>query len=338
MGGTSKRMRVLLIRDAAIGDGVMITPAIRDFAERGCEVHVACKKYVGYAVYAYNPHIHKLHRFERAKDMDERERNIHALVDKVKPDVWVDLAGSCEGQFLYHSIKPMYAAPIELRRACADGHNYYEHINQRVLGCQRVKPEMYAGAQEDAFWTKLRSHTLGAKYVQCQLGGSSFNKIYPYWPVVIRDIQRLDPRIVVITTGGIEYSLIEAGAVECGADPARMWPTCGNKRYTLRDSLIMTKYVDCVVGPETGVLNAAACWDTPKVIMLSHSNYENLCKHWTATYPLQSPAECSPCYRIICVGDPCFYVQDGPVAGAMACMEAIDPRWVVNTVREALCL
>ena len=45
---------------------------------------------------------------------------------------------------------------------------------------------------------------------------------------------------------------------------------------------------DVVIGPETGVLNAASYIGLPhKIVMLSHSSKENLSKHWNNTTTLE---------------------------------------------------
>jgi hypothetical protein len=61
----------------------------------------------------------------------------------------------------------------------------------------------------------------------------------------------------------------------------------------------MTEYVDLVISPETGVLNASGCFDTPKIGLLTHSNKTNLTKYFKNDYSLQAETECSPCHRMI---------------------------------------
>jgi ADP-heptose:LPS heptosyltransferase len=333
------RRRVLLIRDAAIGDGLMITPALHDLHDKGYEVHVACKKIVGEAVYACNPYVHCLHRLERCETMLERDQKIDAIKAKIDPYLCFDMAGTCEGQFLYHSSCPEYFMGVELRRALAADANYYEHINCRVLGCERTKPELHVSAIESRFWTHLRASTLGNKYVQVQLMGSSFNKNYPWWPIVVKGLQELHPRLVVLLTGPPEATLLELACTEHGCDESRLWATCGDERFTLRDALVSTKFVDLFIGPETGVTNAAGCFDTPKIVLLSHSNHRNLCDTWQNVYSIQAPVACSPCYRIVGIGDPCDYItehEDERIAGALRCMAAIDPQSIIDKAREAL--
>jgi ADP-heptose:LPS heptosyltransferase len=43
-----------------------------------------------------------------------------------------------------------------------------------------------------------------------------------------------------------------------------------------------------VIGPETGVLNAAACMDLIKIVFLSHSTHENLTRDWKNVISIES--------------------------------------------------
>jgi hypothetical protein len=111
--------RALVIRDAAIGDLLMATPAIHELAEDGYEVHVACKRVPGEAVLENNPHVARLHQFEACADNVARKAAVAELVERVKPDRWHDLAFTCEGQFLYHSDRIEYYLRDSMRRMMA---------------------------------------------------------------------------------------------------------------------------------------------------------------------------------------------------------------------------
>jgi ADP-heptose:LPS heptosyltransferase len=107
---------------------------------------------------------------------------------------------------------------------------------------------------------------------------------------------------------------------------------------SMRRALLLTRHVDLVIGPETGVMNAAGCFDTPKIVLLSHSNHTNLTRDWKNVYPLQSPSECSPCYRIVGDTDICWKVTDkeSPICGAMKCMAQFQHKTIVDTARKAI--
>jgi ADP-heptose:LPS heptosyltransferase len=330
----TQRPRILLVRDGAIGDTIMMTPLIRHWDLQGYDVHVACKRYVGDAVLPFNPHVAGLHELPNQDGMGQRRNKIKELRDLIKPEIDLDLAGSCEGAFLYHSNRNEYNLPLSWRQANAKGKNYYQHACCTLGGATRYDPEMFAGSQEDQWWTRFRAMHLGWKIIQIQITGSSINKCYPWIPEVVVGLQKKYPKSMIITTGDPQGGpIIQVACVEAGADPKRMWATCGDKRYTLRDSLITTKYVDLVIGPETGIINASACWDTPKVVLLSHSSIDNLCRGWKNCYPIQGRAKCSPCYKIVSYEDTCDMItveEDPRIAGATRCLAAITPDEVLT--------
>src|SRR5262249_12712882 len=72
--------------------------------------------------------------------------------------------------------------------------------------------------------------------------------------------------------------------------------SCKAGEWSIRQSLIATKMVDLVVGPETMITNASGCFDTPKIVLLSHSSKENLTKYWKNDYSLEPDVENAPCY------------------------------------------
>lgn len=94
----------------------------------------------------------------------------------------------------------------------------------------------------------------------------------------------------------------------------------------------MTKYVDLVVGCETGVLNAASCYDTDKIIMLSHSSDENLTKYWTNTTILTARnVACQPCHRLVKTIEACPH---NSLLMSPVCMAEIKPLDIFNTIEE----
>jgi ADP-heptose:LPS heptosyltransferase len=93
----------------------------------------------------------------------------------------------------------------------------------------------------------------------------------------------------VVMVGGEMEALCETRWV----NEKRVHRRCGV--WEIRQSLAFLDVADCVVGPETGVLNAAAMLDIPKIVFLSHSTHENLTKGWKNVYPLMAQ-------RVTCKG------------------------------------
>jgi ADP-heptose:LPS heptosyltransferase len=105
----------------------------------------------------------------------------------------------------------------------------------------------------------------------------------------------------------------------------RVLKKCG--KYTIRETLCLLAEVDMVVGPETGVLNAAGQMNVPKIVMLSHSSPENLTKYWVNAKVLTPPnTACFPCHRMHYSFERC---NRDEATGTAACQAdiSIDQAW-----------
>ena len=78
----------------------------------------------------------------------------------------------------------------------------------------------------------------------------------------------------------------------------------------LREVLALTTLVDCVAGPESAIINAAGCFTTPKIALLSHSSPKNLCANWLNDYSLMpEQVPCYPCNQLHYTKASCPLVQ-----------------------------
>jgi ADP-heptose:LPS heptosyltransferase len=89
------------------------------------------------------------------------------------------------------------------------------------------------------------------------------------------------------------------------------------------------------MGPETGLLNAAAQMKTPKVVFLSHSTHENLTRDWTNVHPIWSGNTVCPgrgnneapaCHQLHYSWEHCKQADDhkGERTGIAQCMFDMD--------------
>jgi ADP-heptose:LPS heptosyltransferase len=167
---------------------------------------------------------------------------------------------------------------------------------------------------------QLRKKHKGKFIILWVLAGSSFHKAYPYAEYVARHV--LDNSdSVIYTVGDVVASLLE-------------WkhPRTFNRsdQWSIRKTMLMTKYADLVIGPETGVMNAAGCFDTPKIIFLSHSSEENLTKYWENVHPIHPGLlKCHPCHKLIYTNDQCV-VEPG--IHAPLCTTRIPWKQVANEI------
>ena len=189
----------------------------------------------------------------------------------------------------------------ESLRALRDKHigsiNYYDRTME-LSGFPEIK-----GQVGELFFTHgeiYRAESLVAKWrkhnrfvVIWSMSGSSFHKAYPYWATAAVEFCRKHKDAYIYTVGDAVSSLMEI------TDHPQIQPRCN--KWKIRESMLMTKYADLVIGGETGILHAAACFNTPKVVFLSHSTATNLCatwKDWIALEPDRKQAPCHPCHQM----------------------------------------
>lgn len=159
------------------------------------------------------------------------------------------------------------------------------------------------------------------------MSGSSMHKFYPWTDTVIARVLVDMPEAVVILNGDMACQILECG---WELEP-RVYRESG--KLSIRDSLTLAQQVDCVVGPETGVLNAVAFEPVPKVIFLSHSSRENLTKHWINVAPMEPEGQhCYPCHRLHYGKAYCHEHED---TGAAMCQVNITPDRVYGAIRAA---
>jgi len=198
-------------------------------------------------------------------------------------------------------------------------------------------PELHFTEMEEALAQLIREAHKDKFLILWSLSGSSLHKCYPWTHIVAARIHQSYPDAVIVTVGDEMCKMLESWSHPNTLNKSGVW--------TIRQSMLMTKYADLVIGPETGVLNAASCYPTPKIVLLSHSSPENLTKYWQNCVPLAAPAHCQPCHRLIYDGE-CLKSQaqvkavDGQLIpfnvrheGAK-CMEALQPERILETIEK----
>ena len=191
-------------------------------------------------------------------------------------------------------------------------------------------PKFYPTKKEKQ-WAKTTRKKMGAnKVVLWTLAGSSVHKVYPWTDLVIAQILIKRKDVSFVTIGDDLCQLLEAGWEE---EP-RVITKSG--KWSIRRTLAFLDQCDAVVGPETGVLNAASTLDCHKVVMLSHSSKENLSKHWKNTTTMEPDVYenfCFPCHKMHYGFDTCN--RDEETGGAM-CAVHIKPENVAKAILDNL--
>lgn len=309
----STQKRALVVRYGAIGDFIQSTPVFRKLKEEGYHVTVNGTD-TAKDVLKYNPNVDEI--AVQIRDYVPNQGTVSGPLFEYwqdlgsKYDKFVNLTGAAEETLLVPDARLMvmmgqigekhpelneqnrfYNAIRTVQKQVGDTNYYDNHLKKAGYSDTGLNGELFFSDSETIMAQGFRDRYPGRFIVMWVLSGSSYHKRYPYFQQVAQELVVRNPDILLISVGDAECSLIER------AESNKYLPRSG--RWHLRTTLNMTRFVDLVIGPETGILNAAGCFDTPKITMLSHSSHENLCKYWKNDFCIAPPKEevfCHPCH------------------------------------------
>lgn len=173
--------------------------------------------------------------------------------------------------------------------------NYYDYA-LKVAGYEDVEAprgELFPTEIERGMANHFRRKHHDHFVIMWALSGSALHKLWQDGGAVAQMLMHIYEDIHIVTVGDAMCRLLE----DDFSHPAQSVKRSGD--WDIRTSLIMTGFVDLVIGPETGILNAAGCFDTPKIGLLTHSSDTNLTKHFKNCQAMQAAVPCSPCHRLL---------------------------------------
>lgn len=251
-------------------------------------------------------------------------------------DKWVNLSESVEGTLLAMEGRAHHMWPARLRHQLLN-HNYLEVTSEIAEVPYRSEARFYATSNETKIAQeridRLTSGIENPYVILWALSGSAPHKSYPWTDAVLARLMS-ETRNVVVFLVGDAFCL----QLECGWEKEpRIAPL--STKISIRETLALAQCVDCVVGPETGVLNAVAFdRNVSKVIFLSHSSPVNLTKHWIKTQVFQAepdesvkPCALRPCHQLHF--DRTYCPQDAET-GAAVCQARINPHKVFDAIAQ----
>ncbi len=238
---------------------------------------------------------------------------------------FVNLSESVESTLLAPPGRSNHGWPNAVRHRYMNV-NYGEFTAELAQVPYRSEAKFYPTPEE-----VIKAKTLhgGGFCILWTLAGSSLHKVYRAQDNVIAQIMLELPQAHVIMVGDDFCRVLEQGWEAEGR------VMCLSGKLGIRETLALALQADCVVGPETGVLNAVAFERMRKVVFLSHSSHQNLTKHWINTTALEAHEKtvCKmPCHRLHYSDEFCPTNEETRTA---VCMDAIKPADVYGAIARA---
>jgi ADP-heptose:LPS heptosyltransferase len=317
--------RVLVIRYGAFGDAVQITPLLRALKSDGYHVTAQVIDRT-YDVLKHCPWVDKflLHQTDSVPNEQLKAywEELGRGYDKV-----INLTGSIEGSLLVTESHPLWKLDHEDRHAILGETNYIDRIMSFGGYPERTGelPELHFTPLEHEMARTFRRKHKDKFLMLWSMSGSSFHKTWPHAAYAATAFLEAHPDAMTVSVGD---------SVSCFLEWSHPRARCYSGVWPIRRSLLMTQYADVVIGAETGVLNAAACYETPKVLMLSHSSEMNLSQYWKNCHAIVAQdVSCYPCHKLHYKRESC---PTDPISGAALCAAEIQPQTVLNTL-EVIC-
>jgi ADP-heptose:LPS heptosyltransferase len=285
-------MKALIIRHCAFGDAIHASHLPRLLHDQGYTVDVNTN-FKGSQIFARNPFINKITVSELSEYptwiWQKYFDNAGVGYDKV-----INLYGTIETELLALEHENTYYLSNEVRRQRWGGINYYDHTTEaagypELIG--KYKGEMFFSDEEEEIVKRWVGHSRfdGKFKVLINLSGTGPHKRFVQAKEVAERLIE-DEDVFIITTGSDDCK-----SVDFLESHERKASICG--RFPFRQAALITKYMDCVIGCESGLMCASAMWHTPTVQLMTATSIIAHNKYNPNDYSLQSPCRCSPCHK-----------------------------------------
>lgn len=274
-----------VVRYGAYGDLIQASSVFAGLKDQGYHVTLF-SSLPGTLIIENDPNIDDLVLFDRDQ-VPNADLSSFWAYQKKKFTKFVNLSESVEGTMLAMPGRTIHFFPPAARHMVMN-HNYLE-VQHALAGVPHNPKVRFFATEEEKQWAKKQHNKAGTgPLVLWALAGSSVHKTWPYLDSALATIMLTFPTATVVLTGGPDGVILEAG----WENEPRVWKTSG--KWTIRQCAALLAECDVVIGPETGIVNAAANLPATKIVFLSHSTEDNLTRDWTNTVALRAPATHCP--------------------------------------------
>jgi ADP-heptose:LPS heptosyltransferase/predicted SAM-dependent methyltransferase len=316
-----------VVRYGGCGDMLQTSSVLPRLKEQGYHVTLITNE-EGFEVIKLDPHVDEF-IVQGRNQVPIQEVWPYWNTIRTKYDKFINFSESVEGTFLTIHDRVQFDWPHELRHKMLNV-NYLEFMHELAGVPYKSRPKFYAHHYEKLWAKKQRKKLDAGRVILWVLSGSSIHKNWPYLDQAIARILLTYSDVKVVFCGDPLSEILEAG----WENESRIKTTCG--KWDMRNSLVFaTECADLVIGPETGVMNAVAMMDVPKIVYLSHSSVENLTRDWKNTVSLTPDGcECFPCHKLHEMGwDTC---NKDEKTGVALCQARIDIEDMWKAIKEKM--
>lgn len=291
--------KVYITRYGAVGDFIHLSYFPRLLKEKAGFDYVAFEyNGKGACVLETNPFIDEHIPFEASVDPINRwplsviSKRWEFIKETGNFDKHINLQLSIEYGYIAMETMAEYYRGSEFRRNKYGGLNYYDQTAE-FAGYPEFKGnkgELYYSRDEEHHAKNFYERSYPDSFVFIvNLSGTSKHKIFYNAETIVKEFLNKHSDAVCLTFGdkdckdNLEFKgeRIHNCAGNCG----------------MRQALLMTKYANCVIGAESGLMVASTMWGTPTVQLMTAASIKNHGGDFQNDYSIQSPAKCSPCHK-----------------------------------------
>ncbi len=316
----TKEKKLCVIRYGAWGDAIMLSPVFKYYKEQKWYIILNCTQKC-YDILKTNPYIDGF-LIQEDNEIPFEKLEDHWTKLKKQFDKLINFSGSIESSLLIAPYQKEFEWSKEKRHKLCNI-NYYDRT-MKLAGFPKKKGELgelYFTKNEEKWARKLTKKHSGFNVLVC-LSGSSIHKIYPYMDAIINAIVDGLPNTHVFLVG-------EPGTKGIIDKHKQITDFCGE--ISIRKSFVLAKHLNLVISPETSVLVAAGCFDTPKIALLSHGSEENLTKYYKNCHTIVQNVSCQPCHKLHYQRDTCPVI---PETKFPICMGLLHPKKILPAIEK----
>lgn len=213
-------------------------------------------------------------------------------------DKFINLLDSIERSYIAMEDQAEYYTSSEYRRNKFGERNYYDQCNE-FAGFPH-----WNGAIGDLFFTEEEDECVRSIYrdkydgkfvVIANLSGTSRHKLFLNAEYIIKEFLNKHKDAICILMGDEDAKKNLSFSGDRIINRAGKFD--GNNYYPFRQSMLMAKYSDLVIGCESGLMVASTLLGAPTVQLMTAASIKNHGGRFHNDYSLQSPAICSPCHK-----------------------------------------